>query len=139
VPGTSGSISGRGHPRAAGHSLLGHSFTGNGYCCQTAAEIGVQSPPRGNQFVPAPRAFKFRAAHKFLLGMRISQTAARLHALFLSYARRLVEQDAMDAYAARQRRYQPDVWALEFGAPDLPPFDEKIVRRDGSRLLLPAA
>ena len=39
-----------------------------------------------------------------------------------------VEQAAADDYVARQLRYDPDIWVLEFEAPDLlPPFDAKIV------------
>ena len=39
-----------------------------------------------------------------------------------------VEQAAADDYVARQVRYDPDVWVLEFDAPDLkPPFEAKIV------------
>jgi len=39
-----------------------------------------------------------------------------------------VGQDAVDAYVARQVRFDPDVWVLEFESPDLlPPFDAKIM------------
>jgi hypothetical protein len=39
-----------------------------------------------------------------------------------------VDQDAADAYVARQVRFDPDVWVLEFDAPDMiPPFDAKLV------------
>jgi hypothetical protein len=39
-----------------------------------------------------------------------------------------VDQDAVDAYVARQVRYDPDVWVVEFEAPDLlPPFQARIV------------
>ena len=39
-----------------------------------------------------------------------------------------VDQEAADAYNARQVRYDPDVWVLEFEAPDLlPPFEGKIL------------
>jgi len=39
-----------------------------------------------------------------------------------------VDQETADAYVAKQRRYDPDLWVLEFESPDgLPPFDGKIV------------
>jgi hypothetical protein len=39
-----------------------------------------------------------------------------------------VDQQASDAYVARQIRFDPDLWVLEFEAPDLlPPFEAKIV------------
>jgi hypothetical protein len=39
-----------------------------------------------------------------------------------------VDQAAADAYVARQTGYDPDIWVLEFDAPDLrPPFEAKIV------------
>lgn len=39
-----------------------------------------------------------------------------------------VDQGAVDAYVARQLRYDPDIWVVEFEAPDLlPPFAAKIV------------
>ena len=39
-----------------------------------------------------------------------------------------VDQAAADAYVARQVRFDPDVWVLEFDAPGfLPPFEAKLV------------
>jgi hypothetical protein len=39
-----------------------------------------------------------------------------------------VDQQAADAYVARQIRFDPDLWVLEFESPDgLPPFEGKIV------------
>jgi hypothetical protein len=39
-----------------------------------------------------------------------------------------VDQAAADDYVARQVHYDPDVWVLEFDAPDLrPPFEATIV------------
>ena len=39
-----------------------------------------------------------------------------------------VDQEAADAYVTRQLGYDPDIWVLEFDAPDLlPPFEAKIV------------
>ena len=39
-----------------------------------------------------------------------------------------VDQEAVDAYVARQLKYDPDLWVIEFDAPDsLPPFEAKIV------------
>jgi len=39
-----------------------------------------------------------------------------------------VDQDAADAYVARQVRFDPDVWVLELDAPDLtPPFEARVV------------
>jgi hypothetical protein len=39
-----------------------------------------------------------------------------------------IDQAAADAYVARQVRFDPDVWVLEFDAPDLsPPFEAKVL------------
>ena len=39
-----------------------------------------------------------------------------------------VDQEAADTYVARQLRFDPDIWVLEFDAPDLvPPFEAKLV------------
>jgi hypothetical protein len=39
-----------------------------------------------------------------------------------------VDQEAVDTYIARQVRFDPDLWVLEFEAPDLlPPFEAKLV------------
>jgi hypothetical protein len=39
-----------------------------------------------------------------------------------------VDQAAVDAYVERQVRFDPDIWVLEFDAPDLlPPFEAKLV------------
>lgn len=39
-----------------------------------------------------------------------------------------VDQDGVDAYISRQVRFDPDLWVLEFEAPDLlPPFEGKIL------------
>ena len=39
-----------------------------------------------------------------------------------------VDQATVDAYVARQARFDPDIWVLEFDAPDLlPPFEAKLV------------
>jgi hypothetical protein len=39
-----------------------------------------------------------------------------------------VDQEGADAYVVRQLRFDPDLWVIEFDAPDLlPPFEAKIV------------
>jgi hypothetical protein len=39
-----------------------------------------------------------------------------------------VDQAAADAHVARQVRFDPDIWVLEFDAPDMiPPFEAKLV------------
>jgi hypothetical protein len=39
-----------------------------------------------------------------------------------------VEQETVDAYIARQIKFDPDIWVLEFEAPDLlPPFEATII------------
>jgi hypothetical protein len=39
-----------------------------------------------------------------------------------------VGQEAVDAYIARQLRFDPDLWVIEFESPDLlPPFEATIV------------
>ncbi len=39
-----------------------------------------------------------------------------------------VLQEEADAYVARQVRFDPDIWVVEFDAPDgLPPFEARII------------
>jgi hypothetical protein len=39
-----------------------------------------------------------------------------------------VDQETADSYVARQRKFDPDLWVLEFESPDLlPPFEGKII------------
>jgi hypothetical protein len=39
-----------------------------------------------------------------------------------------IDQETADAYIARQVKFDPDLWVLEFEAPDLlPPFEAKLV------------
>ena len=40
----------------------------------------------------------------------------------------VVDQETADGYVARQLRFDPDLWVIEFDAPDLlPPFEARIV------------
>ncbi len=39
-----------------------------------------------------------------------------------------VDQETVDSYVARQIKFDPDLWVLEFEAPDLlPPFEGKLL------------
>ncbi|HEX4172454.1 MAG TPA: DUF1491 family protein [Acetobacteraceae bacterium] len=39
-----------------------------------------------------------------------------------------IDQEAADSYVARQVRFDPDIWVLEFDAPDfVPPFEARLV------------
>jgi hypothetical protein len=39
-----------------------------------------------------------------------------------------VDQAAADAYVERQVKFDPDIWVLEFEAPDMvPPFEAKLI------------
>ena len=39
-----------------------------------------------------------------------------------------VDQEAVDSYIARQVKFDPDLWVLEFDSPDmLPPFEAEIL------------
>jgi hypothetical protein len=39
-----------------------------------------------------------------------------------------VDQETVDAYIARQVRFDPDIWVLEFDAPDFaPPFEARLL------------
>ncbi len=39
-----------------------------------------------------------------------------------------VDSETADLYVARQRKYDPDLWVIEFESPDLlPPFEGKIL------------
>ena len=41
-----------------------------------------------------------------------------------------VDQAAVDAYVERQVRFDPDLWVVEFDAPDfVPPFEAPVIRR----------
>jgi hypothetical protein len=58
---------------------------------------------------------QFRAADGSAAWMRATGSAA-------------VDQAAVDSYVARQVKFDPDIWVVEFEAPDLlPPFEAKIV------------
>jgi hypothetical protein len=58
---------------------------------------------------------QMRAADSTLAWMRATGAAA-------------VDDATADAYIARQVKFDPDIWVLEFEAPDLmPPFDAKLV------------
>ncbi|GAN77401.1 DUF1491 family protein [Acidisphaera rubrifaciens] len=65
-----------------------------------------------------------RAGVTVLSQMRAGDEAAWLRA---TGAAPVAEADA-DAYIARQLRFDPDLWVIEFDAPDMtPPFEARIV------------
>lgn len=67
-----------------------------------------------------------RGGHMCVLAQ--TRTPDGRRAWFRATGEAAVDQASVDAYVSRQRERDPDLWVLEFDAPDLtPPFETRLI------------